>query len=178
MQGAELELLYRALASPELVRDFTNTLVVRKPHYDHPALIGRKAIYKLEEPRALFDFFHIELFRSEFGCWKNFLLLGRPFGAIDYRIRSDPEEPGGERHTTPFKTRETCQRLVKDFGGYVLGIMAVADPPRDVCVNSGEVILVKLGKPGRVFLSCLDGEPLGYLWFLSLQSLFSGILPL
>jgi hypothetical protein len=163
LQRAELKLFHCAFGAREFMRDFANALVLGEAHKDDATLIGRKPIDKPEEPRALFDF-NFYVVRADIASKvegrRNVSIPRCAFGPIDDRICGDPEEPRGERHTAPFKARKSSQRLVEYFGGQVLGFMAIANAPRDVCINSFKVILVKLGEPGRILLSGLDCKPL------------------
>ncbi len=89
LQSAELKLLDCALTAPNLMRDFANALLLGEAHPDDTALIYRKPIDKLEEPRSLFDFvfdlFRVDL-RRQIENRGDFSLFRRAFRAIDNRI--------------------------------------------------------------------------------------------
>ena len=59
LQGAELQLFYRALAASQGLRDFTNAFLLGEAHSDHAALIFRKLVNQGKEPRALIGFFQL-----------------------------------------------------------------------------------------------------------------------
>ena len=61
LQGAELQLFYRALAASQGLRDFTNAFLLGETHSDHAALIFRKLVNQGKEPRALIGFFQLGL---------------------------------------------------------------------------------------------------------------------
>src|SRR6478609_1123015 len=62
LQGAELQLFYRALAASQGLRDFTNAFLLGETHSDHAALIGGQLINQAKKPGALIGFFQLRPF--------------------------------------------------------------------------------------------------------------------
>src|SRR5262249_21301827 len=80
--------------------------------------------------------------------------------AVRQGVGGDAQQPRGKRNAAPLKTPQVHQGLAKDLGSDVLGLIAIANPPRNEGVDAMEVALVKLREPARILLRRFDKEPL------------------
>src|SRR5580700_5738765 len=100
LQSAELKLLYRPFAAPNLQRNFADTLLLNKTHFDDPALILRQFLQQAEDLRAALDFVEPG-FLDDFGR-RDFLLPRHALRSIREGVSSYPVQPRRERHPSPF----------------------------------------------------------------------------
>src|SRR6185503_14387677 len=101
VERAELQLLDRTLAAAKLVRDFANTLLLRKSHTNDPPLIRRKPTYEMKQACPLFNPF-VEVLKTAVGRrfdGRRGALLRLPIRPIDDGIGSNLEEPCCKRST-------------------------------------------------------------------------------
>ena len=73
--------------------------------------------------------------------------------------RGDSHQPRGKRHAPPLELSDPGKSFAEDIGRQILGLVTVADPPDDVGVDAIKVLLVQVGKAGRVALGGLDLGP-------------------
>ena len=84
------------------------------------------------------------------------LAPGDVLRSIGYLVGCDPEQPRHKRHAAPFESRQILQCEMKNLGGKILRLVAIAHPPRNVGIDALEVSLVEISKPATVPLRRLD----------------------
>jgi hypothetical protein len=159
-QGAELELLDGALASPQFVRNLARISLVHKPAQDHQALVRRQPIDKLIQHGAVFrlwlsaDVNFGEIVRRNSSTSRGAL------PPVGQGVGRDPQQPSRERRSAPLKAPQAAQSFMEDLSGHVLSFIAIAYPPRHERVYAMEVLFVELGKTAWVLLRRFNQQPL------------------
>src|SRR5258705_3291294 len=155
LDGSKLKLFHRALAPPKFLGNLADASLLHKPQTNHTGLRVWQSIDQLEQDDVALDLLGHEAFRLFHRARR---LLARSLVVVGDRPRRNPEQPGGEWRTSPLERSQARQRLAKHFGGQVLGLMSLSDPPRDIRVHTEEVLLVQLAKTRRIALCLLDQE--------------------
>ncbi len=164
---AELELFHRSFTTPDLLRDFTNALLLGKTKLHDAPLIGRQSLDEVKKTCSLLRFFHPRLMR---GLQRGNLRLGieafppsAPVPVVQH-VRGDTQQPGRKRQPTPFELRKICQSAMKNVRGNIFGFGPARNPPCHERVHAAEVSFVECVKAAGVPLCRLDKEPLvGFL---------------
>ena len=154
VDGAKLQLLYRALAPSDLLCDFANGLLFYEAQLNHPALIRREFADEFEDLRASFDRLEIDLLRHV--RQGHLAFASDAASPVSDCIRGDAEQPGGERNPAPFETVKILERVVKHLGGQFFRVPAIANAVRQVGVDVIEVGLVQVCESTRVALRRRD----------------------
>src|SRR5580704_3465968 len=97
------------------------------------------------------------------------LELRRALAAIGNRIRRDAKQPGRKGGAAPFEVRKIFQRAMENVAGKVLGLIAIAHPPRDEGIHAFKVLLVEPREAGGIALRGLDETALGCVLAAALQ---------
>ena len=122
--GAKLKLLDGALAPSELLGNFANALLFDEAHVNYAKLCLRKPVHKFKQDGLTLYVARIRVgqlrFESEF----------LPAGFLEmvcHRARRDPQEPGGEGHSTPLKTTNARERFPENVRSQVLRDVATSN---------------------------------------------------
>src|SRR5262249_27434198 len=154
---AELKLLHGSFTASEFLGDLTDAALIHKSANDHVTLIRRKRIYNLEQHCTLLDCcLDSRFFQTIGGGFQSF---SEAFPTLCQHVCSDAQQPGSERFALPFKSLNTCQRLVKDFRGYVLCFLAIANTVSNKGIHTLEIALVQFGKAEWIALRRLNQKP-------------------
>src|ERR1700741_2983543 len=155
LDGSKLKLFHRTLAPPKFLGNLADASLLDKPQTNHTGLRVGKAVDQLEQDDVALDLLGHEAFRLRHRAPR---LLPRSRVVVGDRPRRNPEQPGGEWSTSPLERSQARQRLAKHFGGQVLGLMPLSDPPPDIRVHTEEILLVQLAKTRGIALCLPDQE--------------------
>src|SRR6266496_787730 len=86
---------------------------------------------------------------------------GRALRSVSDQIRVDAKQPGRERRTGPFKSRQVSKRFMKDFAGEICRAGGIPHASRHIRIHDREIVFIQLDKPRRIALRGLDKVAFG-----------------
>src|SRR5215475_1451290 len=136
-QSSELKLLDCPFRAAEFLGNVSDAFLLHESFDDDRPLIFRQTVDELKQGCPALDF--LPAGSIEFFDKRRIDGLFRIPGPVRNDICGDPEKPHGKRHASPFEARQVCQRMMKHFGGQILGLVPRLYPADDERVYAPKV---------------------------------------
>jgi hypothetical protein len=165
LEGAVLKLLHCAFTPGEILRNFTNTLLLHETLQDHSALVFGKVFDQPKQASPMFDCLQIRLNarlrrHSRSGCG----FSGGALGLIRYGIRGNPEQPRGEGRASIFVAQQIGKRFVKNIRRQIFRRLPIVYATGDERIYTFEMKLIQISKLEGVPLRSFNQQTLVWLF--------------
>src|SRR5712672_1359406 len=115
LQSAELQLFHSALATGQLVRNFSNALLLDETLVDHPSLVVGKFFYEPKQASTMFGLLQIRLnARLRRISSADGDLASGALGLVRDGVGGNPDQPRGEGRASKFIASQVGQRFLEN----------------------------------------------------------------